>query len=456
MKKKKIYGGICAATLTAIMSLQCMTVLAVDAPSGMDELEESEEGWEALWGYMDEVCGDPNIIICDEKTSLSEAKKYFESGAYLVPYSKVADVEKADQDDGSWDSVKDAVKAVYENSETADGSYCISEDMTDQEVAMWDKIEEMQTKCDDGDILIVSQDETQPDVSEMDPGTYWCTESEWESFWAGVDNAEDNVKNYRNYSGEEWEWKEFEIYTYDGADDPERFMDVPKSAFQNYVSGLEEAYNNLVDILREGTKETASSESGSSRSKKLKRVSRSASDFSEKQEEESAPVLVNEVTYANGTKQQSSIEGIYSRTFAAGTIFNDDQSKIKQAAGLSEEEIKDGARVKYYICTSLNKDMNQMLSDTVGGQGYQVLGVMNCDLYKLYRGETTKIRTMKEALTVTIGVPDHLRSDKYEFVVFCYDESGHFVIMPDLDTDVNTITIQAGTFGYWAVGYKIK
>lgn len=449
MKKSKLCARIFSAVLASVIFCQSMTALAVSAPSDIDTLSDNEDGWAALGGYMEEIYSDSNVIIYDTSTQLSDVKKYFESGVYIVPYSKVEAAESA-MEGGNWDAAKTAVKAVYQNSVEADGSYCISEDLFAKEGAIWNSIDEIQSKEDSGVIMTVGPDEEEPDVADMDQGTYWCTASDMDTFWSSVESASNSMSSYRD--GEEW--KTVKIYFGNGSEDGD-FADVSKSAFESYISGLESAYNTLVGQLQEGTREVTRS----SKSKRLKKISDSEQDSSaevSQQEEETMPALVNEVVFANGTRQQPSIDGIYSRTFAAGTIFKDEKAKISQAVGLSEEEMKNGASVKYYICTSMNQEMNKQLSGAVTEQGYKIWGVMNCDLYKLYKGEVTKIRTTNQSLTVIIGVPETLRSDKYEFMVFGYDESGKLVTMQDMDTDINTITVQASTFGCWAVGYKTK
>lgn len=452
MKKRKIGGRILSAVIASVMLFSSMTVFAAEAPSGIDNLEDTPEGWEELGTYMQRLTDDPNVIIYDANTPLSTAQKYFENGVYIVPYSTLKSTETILENDPTWDEAKAAVKALYAASVTADGTNCISEELWERETTIWDKINEIDDKIQSGLISQIGQGEEEPDVSAMDRGTYWCTESEVDAFWNSVESAKGLVSPYMDNAGTEYEtWKTVTIYFYNGNENDEVNI-VPSSAFENYVLGLENACKTLIGALHEGTKETATPVES------LKTVSKSSSSSksSSKQEEEPAPALVNEVLYSTGTKKQSSIEGVYGQTFVAGTIFNDEQAKIKQAAGLSEEEIKSGVVIKYYICNSLNKKMNEKLSSVVTGQGYKVLGVMNCDLYKLEKGNITKIKTTGEALTVTIGVPENLRNDKYEFVVMCYDESGNLVTMQDLDTDKNTITVQANSFGYWAIGYKTK
>lgn len=96
------------------------------------------------------------------------------------------------------------------------------------------------------------------------------------------------------------------------------------------------------------------------------------------------------------------------------------------------------------------------MSQAVSVQGYRLLGIMNNDLYKLNKSGIHLIKTTSEPLTVMIGVPSYLRNGQYDFSIFCYDEYGNLIVMDDIDTDKATITVQAKSFGYWAVGYRNK
>jgi len=454
MKKRKIGGRILSAVLASAMLLSSMTVFAADRPTKNTGTPTWGDVW-AIQYYLEE-----NIYAQDRSGELSfeddpnAQAPYMEAGHKMVavslekayaedcseeyyndPGDADAETELTGDQYDNYSTLYDAGMAMVDNIVTATGTKYI-DDISSGYNDFWDNYDApLRAKVDAGQIVVVDINggEEAPDAETMDKGTYWVDSADMDAYDVAIAAQEPTTNN--------WNWE-----GHDGG------PDILRTEMESVISALNAAYNTFIGKLHEGTKETAAPVE----SLKEVKESSSSSKPSPKQEEKEVPVLVNEVLYSNGTRKRSSIEGVYGQTFAAGTIFIDEQMKIKQAAGLSEEEIKSGVVIKYYICNSLNKKMNEKLSSVVTGQGYKVLGVMNCDLYKLYKGEITKIRTTSEAITVTIGVPENMRNEKYEFVVMCYDEGGNLVTMPDLDTDKNTITVQANSFGYWAVGYKVK
>lgn len=465
MKKNEIIGRLLSVAIASVMLFSSMTVFAAKPELPQDDEGDEDDGyagWSRVEDYMNSLFeGENSIVIVLGDSSMDEVKKHFENGKVLVPADKLQAVNEANEsedgtgEDISWAEVYGAMKAMDESIGIGDGTCYIDDALWDRESTAWGKVEEINQLGEDNKIYVVDEEtnDVPPNEDEMEQGTYWVLSSDALNFYDSVEAAADIANVYRDDNGDFFNYM---ILCGENGEDTYEVADVPRDVFENYVSALESACNTFVGKLHEGTKGTGEP------AESLKPVtSESASESasqseSQAQEEEPAPVLVNEVTYSTGSKKQSSLEGVYGRTFVAGTIFNDEQDRIKQAAGLSEEEIKSGVVIKYYICNSLNKTMNEKLSAAVTEQGYKVLGVMNCDLYKIYKGEITKIKTTGEALTVTIGVPENFRNDKYEFVVMCYDESGNLVIMQDLDTDKNTITVQADSFGCWAIGYKAK
>lgn len=455
MKNRKTGRRILSMIIALVMLFSSMTVLAaVTRPTK----NQGTPTWGDVWAIQEYV-GEQIYALTEDEGSgelsfeddPSGEAAYRESGHKMVavsleeayaancseryfnnPPENAEDTTELTGDQASnYGTLYDAGMAMVDGIVTATGTKYIDDIVSDYE-GFWDNYDgPLCAKYNAGQIITVdiANDEAAPDTAAMDQGTYWVDAADWDTYRNAV-AAQESTQNA-------WSWN-----GHNGG------PDIQRSEMQGVISALTSAYNTLISKLHEGTKVTAAPAEG------LKTVSKSSS--SSKQEEEPAPVLVNEVLFSTGTKKQSSIEGVYGQTFAAGTIFNDEQAKIRQAAGLSEEEIKGGVVVKYYICNSINRKINEKLSGVVSGLGYKVLGVMNCDLYKLNKGEITKIKTTAEALTVTIGVPENLRSEKYEFVVICYDEGGNPVTMQDLDTDKNTITVQTNSFGQWAIGYKTK
>lgn len=460
MKKRKTGKRILSIIIAFVMLLSSMTVLAVERPSKNAGTPTWGDVWaiqeyvgEQIYSLTEEEGGNELSFEDDPAGEAAYRKSGLKMVAVSLETAYAADCSERyfnnppeDAEDSTeltgdqasnYSTLYDAGMAMVDGIVIATGTKYIDDIVSDYD-GFWDNYDTpLRNRIDAGQIVVVdiANDEVAPDITTMDQGTYWVDLADMETY----DNAVAAQESTQN----SWEWE-----GHNGG------PDILRTEMQGVISALTSAYNTLISKLHEGTKVTAVPAEDLKPAENLKMVSKSSS--SSKQEEETAPVLVNEVLFSTGTKKQSSIEGVYGQTFVAGTIFNDEQAKIRQAAGLSEEEIKGGVAIKYYICNSINKKINEKLSDVVTGQGYKVLGIMNCDLYKLNKGEIAKIKTTAEALTVTIGVPEKLRNEKYEFVVMCYDEGGNLVTMQDLDTDKNTITVQTNSFGQWAIGYKAK
>lgn len=340
----------------------------------------------------------------------------------------------------TYNSFYDAAMALVNSVTQASGTKYVDDIMPSYDDFWTNNDEPLNAKLESGKIIAVETEDEAPDETSMNKGTYWVLQSDLDEYFAALDRATAKSNN--------WDW-----------DDDTGFNSTREEVLE-CIQIVTEAYNTLIGKIHEGTMETAApdeslKEVSSMPDESLKEVS-SMMAASYKEEEPETPAVVNEVSYTEGAKKQSTLDGVYCSNFAMGTIYTDEPQKIKQAAGLSQEEIEDGYIIKYFICTSRNEEMNKMLSETVAGQGYKVLGIMNNDLYKLGKGNVTKLKSVGESLTVVLGIPENLRGDQYEFVVMCYDENGALVVMPDLDSDKATITVQAKHFGYWAVGYRQK
>jgi len=446
MKKKTMICRLLSVTAAILMLLSGVPAFAASKPTLADNLQDDDDGWAALDQYMDalmQLMDSSELCTIDtDEMSLDDAKKYCESGMLLVPEAKKTAVDDgwdANGFDDQYGLVKDLDGSIVE----ATGTYYIDDSLWARESAVWDKIAAVDSKLEHGVITQVADGEEEPDESTMDQGTYYVAENDVNTFYSDVENANDSMDTYRD--GENW--KQVTIYLGDGVS--YESDDISRSAFEAYVSTLENAYNTLLSALHEGTRETAVPVE---KLEEAGKDSGSAGSTSVKEE----PMAVNQVIYSDGSKRLSSIEGVYIKPFMDGVICRDEKSGIYQAAGISKEKMESGVVLKYYICNSTNKLMNEKLSKAAAERGLQTLGVLNNDLYKLYKGQITKLKSINEAVTVVLGVPEDLRSDKYEFTVMCYDEKGNLVVMQDTDSDPATITVQANVFGYWAVGYQLK
>ncbi|MDD6491904.1 MAG: hypothetical protein PUG54_06750 [Firmicutes bacterium] len=439
MKKGKTGRRMLSAVIASVMLLSSMTVFAVEKPALAEYLQDDDEGT-GLSSYM-EALDNAQVEYVDTANggNVETAKQYFASGKLI------GDLSKKEAVDNGWgngfDAQYAAIQSLDQSIVVADGTRYIPEELYRELDTIWDKFTILDGKLESNSIIQVSDEASAPDVATMDKGVYWVLESDVTTYFSDRDELANTENGWRN--GEDWKkvtiqmaWGEFET------------DDLVYADFSKLIDDYETVYNTILGKLHEGTKETAKPVES------LTAVTPSANK--PQTQEEPAPVLVNEVIASNGTKTQSKMEGVYGRTVVAGAVYTDEQTKIKQAAGLTEEEIKNGVVVKYYICNSSNKTVNEQLSESLTEQGYKVLGVINNDLYKLNKGKISKIKTTEGALTLTIGVPENFRSEKFEFIIMCYDEKGNLVIMQDLDADKSTITVQGNSFGYWAIGYRAK
>lgn len=470
MKKKKTGSRICAALAASIIFLNSITVTAAGPP----ELTASPK-WSdafALMEYVGENCYELEGSNWEwiDKDDVSSELPYYKEGMLLASAPKektyaafveetgaFAETNHGEENDtlqgdaaSEYNAFYDAGVALVDSVKTATGTKYI-----DDIVGTWDsfwseKDEPLWKKVESGQIIVVATAADAPDIASMNPGTYWVLDADLTQYGNIVDD-EDSV------------WKAWE--TNGSWEAHEGGPDISRSEMQNCISLVTSAYNTLLGSLHEGTKGSQISRPEPSLTPAAEEktpaegenpAEENAGALSSTVEESPAPAPANEVLFSNGAKSQSTLEGVYGNTFVSGAVYQDAQAKIKQAAGLTNEEIQAGTVVKYYICSSLNKEMNKKMSQDVTAQGYRLLGVMKNDLYRLNRGDIRSIKTTSETLTVVLGVPSHLKNGQYDFVIFCYDENGNLVTMKDTDTDNATITVQARNFGYWAVGYQNK
>lgn len=453
MKLKKMNRRLLAAVLALGMLLSSATVFAAERPSK----NESKPTWGDVYAIADYVAektyarydaGEIDYAEDVEKDShyrapgtlLMSAPKeqvycaFIEgNGVYADEWGHDGEEELPDGKKESYGSYYDAGMAFVDSVTEADGLY-YTDDIMDLIVDFWkSKDEPLWEKVESEQIIVVESEDDAPDVTTMNKGTYWVLQSDLGAYGSAIDSAGNTEEGW----DDRWE---------------DENNPVTRAEVQQVLNSLTGAYNTLLGKLHEGTIQTASS-SDSLTPAKSESVS---SGNGSQSEEESAPVIVNEVVFSTGAKVQSSLKGVYGSNFVAGCIYQGEPAQISQAAGLSEAEIKSGVVIRYYVCSSLNKTMNATLSQAVSGQGYKVLGVMNNDLYRMDKGNISKIKTTGEALTVVLGIPKNLRNEQYEFVIMCYDENGNLVTMQDIDTDKATITVKAVNFGYWAIGYHTK
>ena len=165
------------------------------------------------------------------------------------------------------------------------------------------------------------------------------------------------------------------------------------------------------------------------------------------------PLKENVVTTSNGIVKPV-LPGIYQSGTVAGVVINGDMNTIQAAVGLTQQEVADGVKLKYYICDTLDKVMKTSLREQATAAGYRVGTVINIDLYRLHKGQVDALRYIPGTVEMKIGVPSYLYRAGRQFSLMAIDSEGKVIILNDIDTDDKTITVNANYFGIYAVVFK--
>lgn len=165
------------------------------------------------------------------------------------------------------------------------------------------------------------------------------------------------------------------------------------------------------------------------------------------------PLKENVVSTSTGSIK-SVIPGIYQAGTVAGAVITGEAESVKQAAGLTQQEIADGVQLKYYICDTIDKTVKESLGKQAASDGYQVGTVINLDLYRLNKGEVNALRYIPGVIEVKIGVPDYLYKVGRKFSLMAMDADGKVILLKDKDADDKTITAETNYFGIYAVVFE--
>lgn len=452
MKRKKVFHRILAAVAASVMLLSSMTAFAApaksDNPTWEDVISVREFIESDVYSHFDR---DELWTVNEENETIELVKLTAPAGKLLISEAEWAHFDNETDAPFRWDNIPediegtempdelkglysawyDEIMGIVDGMVTATGEYYVDDSLWQTNSYYWEQeIGPMWDWPESGKLMIVDVlgGEAAPDENEMESGTYWVREDVWVAYVQRIEQT-DAVRN------EEWHhFGERQLPT------EQQLMD------EN------EALKEAVEFLRSNLHGKSEPEPAPAPEPEVKKKSSGKTQSAEPEEVE--VVIVNQVVASDGTKSLPTIEGVYGKTCVAGAVYKDDKNKIKQSAGLTEEEIKNGVVIKSYICESLNKDMNQKLAGAASDKGWKLLGVMNNDLYKMDKGKISPVRKVNEPLTVVLGVPEKLRDSKYVFAALCYDENGNVVELQDTDADKATVTVSASNFGYWAIVYK--
>lgn len=168
----------------------------------------------------------------------------------------------------------------------------------------------------------------------------------------------------------------------------------------------------------------------------------------------SQTISANRQVTVGGRSMSSSVSGIYIATAIRGIAVATPSASVSAAAGLSQADIDAGTNVRFYVCNSSNKEAKAALTSAAAATGKSVAAYVNFDLYTISKkGVVTAVKNASTPIELTIGLPKNVANAGKNVSIICIDKDGKAVVMDDIDTDPNTITINASVFGVYAIVY---
>lgn len=156
---------------------------------------------------------------------------------------------------------------------------------------------------------------------------------------------------------------------------------------------------------------------------------------------------------SNGKQLISTVGGVYTVKSVNGVAVTTPKNEVALAAGASEEDIKNGDNVRFYVCEGYDAGAKNELKSAAEKSGKKIMSIINMDLYRINKqGKVAYIRNTTAPVSMVIGVPASMQNAGHTFSVICM-VNGQPVVMEDMDSDPMTITINTNTFGSYAIVY---
>lgn len=151
---------------------------------------------------------------------------------------------------------------------------------------------------------------------------------------------------------------------------------------------------------------------------------------------------------------KSKVDGIYTARTVKGVAITSTAAEVAEAAGLTDADVAAGTKVKAYVCDSRDKEAKKALAAYAAENGKTVVATINVDLYSITKkGVVTAVKTTAKPVSLTIGLPGRVAKEGNSFSIIAIDENGKVVVMNDVDADAATLTVNASSFGVYAIVY---
>lgn len=163
-----------------------------------------------------------------------------------------------------------------------------------------------------------------------------------------------------------------------------------------------------------------------------------------------ATVAASSSVTVGGRYLVSTVKGAYMSVKVPGTVVITDQNTLSAGYGLAPGE---APYVRVYDITAKNSPAAMASIDAVtGALGGTMVAAVNLELGKMAGGKFSLLAQGGAPISLVFGIPKASIKAGYAYAMVCVRPGGAFEILPDLDSDPNTVTFNTtGGLGAYAI-----
>ena len=166
--------------------------------------------------------------------------------------------------------------------------------------------------------------------------------------------------------------------------------------------------------------------------------------------EEIVPEDPKNVVNTGNTNVVSTVNGVYSADAIDGLAVKTPYEAVCTAAGISTATTEN-EKISLYVCDNRNRLEQDIFSEAAELIGRNMISMVDVDMYHFTGNDCQSVKTVQTPIEITMALPEWAVHQNTVFSILCVDEAGQLVILPDLDTNANTITVQTTCMGAFAI-----
>lgn len=163
-----------------------------------------------------------------------------------------------------------------------------------------------------------------------------------------------------------------------------------------------------------------------------------------------ATVAASSSVTVGGRYLVSTVKGAYMSVKVPGTVVITDRNTLSAGYGLAPGE---APYARVYDITAKNSPAAMASIDAVtGALGGTMVAAVNLELGKMAGGKFSLLAQGGAPISLVFGIPKASIKAGYAYAMVCVRPGGAFEILPDLDSDPNTVTFNTtGGLGAYAI-----